>query len=315
MRAVHAPGVHRPRSVDPGRPRLRAQAVRDPQARLQRDPHLDAAGRGVVVRGEPLGAHVRLQGHAADDAARPVLHRPAPPGDRDRARTGALALQHQHVPELGPRPPVPLHRPQRRDQHGARQLELDARARGALRGGAVRRGHREDLADHQPERQRLGDVRQYARTALPRGSLAAARGDDDDSGAVVGPPDHGRRPARVLPVPLEPDGTVGRPRGDRVHRRHADRRRARPQRAAPLALLGNEGRTRGHGLRGRRARPAGGVDRAEGPAAAGTDVPGRHRAGSHRRRRGDQARGRDPAALPRVAGPVPDPPRRPAARA
>ena len=85
LRAVHAPGVHRARPVDRGRARLRAQALRDPQARLQRDPHLDAAGRRVLVRGQPVVPHVRLQGHAAHDAARPVLPRPAQPG-RSRPR-------------------------------------------------------------------------------------------------------------------------------------------------------------------------------------------------------------------------------------
>ena len=41
----------------------------------------------------------------------------------------------------------------------------------------------------------------------------------------------------VLRLPRVPDGAVGRPRGDRVHRRPRDRRDARPQRPAarPLA--------------------------------------------------------------------------------
>ena len=44
------------------------------------------------------------------------------------------------------------------------------------------------------------------------------------------------------------------PAVDRVHRRQADRRRARPQRPAPLALLRHEGRPGDHGVRGGRAR-------------------------------------------------------------
>ena len=59
-----------------------------------------------------------------------------------RAGAGPPALPHQHVPVLGPRPPVPLHRAQRRDQHAARQRELDARAPGDVRLAAVRRRHR-----------------------------------------------------------------------------------------------------------------------------------------------------------------------------
>ena len=60
----------------------------------------------------------------------PDLQRSA---DGDGARAGALALQHQHVPELGSRASVSLRRAQRRDQHRARQRQLDARARSAVR--------------------------------------------------------------------------------------------------------------------------------------------------------------------------------------
>ena len=58
----------------------------------------------------------------------------------------------------------------------------------------------------------------------------------------------------VLRVPLVADGAVGRPGVDRVHRRHGDRRGARPQRAAAVALLRDEGRPRHHGVGGRRPR-------------------------------------------------------------
>ena len=60
--------------------------------------------------------------------------------------------------------------------------------------------------------------------------------------------------ARLLRVPLVADGAVGRPRLDRLHRRHADRRRPRPQRPAPVALLRDQRRPRDHGLRDGRAR-------------------------------------------------------------
>ena len=66
----------------------------------------------------------------------------------ERAGAGAPALPHQHVPDLGARASVPLHRAQRRDQHAARQRELDARARDDVRVAAVRRRHREAAADH-----------------------------------------------------------------------------------------------------------------------------------------------------------------------
>jgi hypothetical protein len=48
----------------------------------------------------------------------------------DRARP--FAFFHQHVPELGPRASEPLHRAQRRDQHAARQCQLDEGAAGAV---------------------------------------------------------------------------------------------------------------------------------------------------------------------------------------
>ena len=45
------------------------------------------------------------------------------------AGDGAPALLDQHVPDLGPRASVPPRLPQRRDQHAARQRQLDPRAR------------------------------------------------------------------------------------------------------------------------------------------------------------------------------------------
>ena len=66
------------------------------------------------------------------------------PDLQDPRTKSALALVHspllhQHLPELGARAPVPDDRPQRRDQHAARQRQLDARARVAARLRAVRR--------------------------------------------------------------------------------------------------------------------------------------------------------------------------------
>ena len=60
------------------------------------------------------------------------------PDLQDPRTKSALALvhsrfSHQHVPELGARAPVPDDRPQRRDQHAARQHQLDAGARVAAR--------------------------------------------------------------------------------------------------------------------------------------------------------------------------------------
>ena len=70
-------------------------------------------------------------------------------------------------------------------------------------------------------RQRLGDVRQRARAAGAGRPLAAARRHDDDPRGVAEAREHERREARVLRVPRLPDGAVGRPGVDRLHRRHA----------------------------------------------------------------------------------------------
>ena len=64
------------------------------------------------------------------------------PDLRDRAlrvRPGprALPLLDQHVPELAAGPPLPLHGPQRRDQHVGRQPQLDAGPRGPARDGLI----------------------------------------------------------------------------------------------------------------------------------------------------------------------------------
>ena len=85
---------------------------------------------------------------------------------------------------------------------------------------------------------------------------------------------------------------------DRVHRRHGGRGGPRPQRAAPVPLLRHQGRPRGHGSEvGVLDVPAGERAR-QGTAAPGPDLPRRHRAGAHHRRRGDQVGARGRASLP-----------------
>ena len=143
-------------AAGPGR--LRAQAVRDPPRGGDR--------RGPGPRDPQLQlAHDRLQGDAHLPAAARLLPRPAGPADRVGARAGPLALLDEHVPELGAGPPVPDDRPQRRDQHAARQRQLDARARVPARLGAVRRRPAEGAPDRPPRRLGLGDLRQRARAA------------------------------------------------------------------------------------------------------------------------------------------------------
>ncbi len=104
----------------------------------------------VFYFAEPLVPHARLQGDAHARPARATTSRDLErPAADQRAVHVPLAVQHQHVPELGAGAPVPDDLPQRRDQHAARQHQLDARPRGALRVGALRAGRRREApADH-----------------------------------------------------------------------------------------------------------------------------------------------------------------------
>ena len=142
--------------------RLRAQALRDPPRRRAR------GGPRARDRRRFSLAHHRLQGDAHGAAAAGLLPRPLRRAHEDGAGARALALLDEHVPELGARAPVPDDRPQRRDQHAARQRQLDARARVPARLRALRRRPREGPAGRAPGRLGLGDVRQRARAARAR---------------------------------------------------------------------------------------------------------------------------------------------------
>ena len=248
VRAVHQAPRRRGLARAGGRPgRLRAQALRDP-------PRGRAGGRPGPRHPVVQLADDRLQGHAHGGAAAGLLPRPAGRADQDGAGARPLALLDEHVPELGARPPVPLHRPQRRDQHAARQRELDAGARVAARLRAVRRRPAEGAPGRPARGLGLGDVRQRARAAGPRRPLAAARDDDDGPGGLGGARRPPGAPAGLLRVPLLRDGAVGRARRGLLHRRPRDRRDARPQRPAPRPLDGDQGRLGRARLGGRRAR-------------------------------------------------------------
>ena len=248
-----------------------------------------------------LLADAGLQGHADQLPAGQLLPRSRRRAPRVRARARALALLDEHLPELGARAPLPDDRPQRRDQHAPGQRQLDARAREPDGERAVRRGPREGAAGRAPGRLGLGDLRQRARAADARGALAAARGDDDDPRGLPQPRRRAAaRARRLLRLPLLLHGAVGRPGGDRLHRRPRDRRDARPQRPAPRPLAGDDRRLRDPRLRGGAAADPGLADQAARAAAARQAVPRRPRAGADRPRRGDQARGRDAQALRRL---------------
>ena len=175
------------------------------------------------------------------------------------------------------------------------------RAREAMLDGVGAPRHRAGVPDLHARRLGHGPLRRGARAAPPRRPPDPPRRADDDPRGVGEQRRDGPRPAGVLPLPLHGDGAVGRPGQRDVHRRHGDRRRARPQRPAPEPLLGHRRRPRRDGVGGRRHRHRPGQGRHQGPPAAGPHVPHRHRPGPHRRRRGDQDR-RSPPSTPTASG-------------
>ena len=299
--AGHQAALHRAQPRHRRRRGVRAQAVRHPAPGPPRRPQAGHPRKGSLLHPQPLVADDRLQGDAEPRPDDAVLPRPAGRSDRVGAGPGALALLDQHLPQLVARASLPDDRAQRRDQHAARQRQLDARAREHVRVEAVRRRPEEVHPGRRHRRQRLGDVRQRAGAAGPVGPLAAARDDDDDPGAVVEPRVHVAPAQGLLRVPRLPDGAVGRPGVGGVHRRHPHRRHAGPQRPAPVALLRHQGRPGRHGVRGRRAGHRARPHPREGASAAGAHVPGRHVAGAHHRRRRDQGRARQGRAVRAVA--------------
>ena len=111
---------HRP---GPGRV-LRAQAGRAGDA---------ASAASPAYFPSLSAAHHRYKGMLTPDQLAGVLPGPDRRAGRQRDRAGALPVLHQHVPVLAAGPPVPVHRPQRRDQHHPRQPELDAAREALLR--------------------------------------------------------------------------------------------------------------------------------------------------------------------------------------
>ena len=71
------------------------------------------------------GRTIVYKGMLTPPPAPRVFSRPAQPGDQERPGPGPLALLHQHLSQLGPCPSLSLPGPQRRDQHPARQRQLD----------------------------------------------------------------------------------------------------------------------------------------------------------------------------------------------
>ena len=92
------------------------------------------------------------------------------------------------------------------------------------------------------------------------------------------------------------------PGGDALHRRPTPRRHAGPQRPASLPLPGDDRRLGDHRQRGGRGGVPAREDSRQGPAAAGTHVPGRYRRGPDHLRQRNQEQDRPPEAVPPLAG-------------
>ena len=197
-RAGGAPGFHRPRQQGNGNRRAGAQALHHPQVFGPRDPGAAAQARQGVLRGVDVGAHARVQGPAARRSGGQVLQGSAGSAPGVGAGAGAPALLHQYFPDLGPRAPVPTDRPQRRDQHPARQRQLDPRAAAGDFQPDTRSRPEQGLAADLRRPVRFGFVRQCARAAGDVGLFARARDDDADSRGLGKAQHHGRQPACFL---------------------------------------------------------------------------------------------------------------------
>ena len=151
---------------------VRAQAVHPAQGRLQ--PHLRrsaATASPNIIPSRCRAAPSSTRAWCWSVSSR-LLRGLARPALRDRAGARAPALRDQHLPVLAARPSLPDGRPQRRDQHAARQRQLDGGAPGSVDFRAVRRRHLQAVADllRRPVGHRL--FRQCAR--IP-GAAAAIR--------------------------------------------------------------------------------------------------------------------------------------------
>ena len=97
---------------------------------------VSVSSRTIVYKGLVLGKELGAYYRDLDGRARRLGPRPGP-----------SALFDQHLPVLAAGASLSLHLPQRRDQHGARQLQLDGGAPGQHEVGHARRGPLEALAD------------------------------------------------------------------------------------------------------------------------------------------------------------------------
>ena len=177
----------------------------------------------------PLGD---LQGPVPRRVAGRLLPRPAGRALRLELRAVPPALLDQHHAVLEAGPAVPHARPQWRDQHPARQRQLDEEPRDADGRRRVRRAQRGRQADHPARQLRQRRPRRGLRGPGPRRPPAAAGQDHADPAGLVAPHgDQARAPRPVQLLQLR-HGAVGRPGRHRRHRFALGRGRPGPQRPA-----------------------------------------------------------------------------------
>ncbi len=233
---------------------------------------INALARRYVLHRQPVGEHADLQGHAARRSSSSRCSRIC----RDERLESALALVHQRF-STNTFPSWPLAHPYRLIAHNGEINTL----RGNINWMRAREGllqselFGDDLKKLLPVIREGGsdtatfdnvlELLVMAGRSLPHAILMMIPEPWSGNEAMS------RGAEGVLRVPLLADGAVGRPGVDRLHRRHGDRRGARPQRPAAVALLRHQGRPGGHGVRGRRARHPARGRAGEGAAAA----PGR----------------------------------------
>ena len=147
VRAVSPPGLHRPHRRHRRRRGIRGAALSPAQGHLR--PHLcrERQQRHRLLLRVAVGAHHRLQGHVPGLPGRRLLQGPDGSALRDGADPRPPALLDQHLPVVEAGASLPHGRPQRRDQHAARQRQLDGGAPGLGRFRAVRQRHLQAVAD------------------------------------------------------------------------------------------------------------------------------------------------------------------------
>ena len=180
-----APDLHRPRPRRDRAGRARAQALRDPQDRVERDPGAEADAQPRVLRAE----HVAAAPSSTRACCSPTRSASTTWTCRTRACVSALALVHQRF-STNTFPEWPLAHPYRMVAHNGEINTVKGnfnwmRAREGVMKSPVLGDDLKKLYPISFEGQsRHRDLRQRARAADDERLLARPRGDDDDPRGV-----------------------------------------------------------------------------------------------------------------------------------